>query len=93
MLAVGTGAPCLIVDCAGLAESAEKNFEAGYRGFLEQAAGSALQVLLTGGRRPLRERATALTAERGLAFQHFERFDSAVAHALERAGYRLMRRS
>jgi hypothetical protein len=93
MLAVGTGAPCLIIDCGGLAEPGEKNFEAGYRGFLEQAAGSALQVLLSSGRRPLRERAEASTTERGLAFQHFERFDSAVAHALERAGYLLMRRS
>jgi hypothetical protein len=50
-------------------------------------------VLLTGGRRPLRERAATATSEHGLAFQHFERFDSAVAHALERAGYLLMRRS
>jgi hypothetical protein len=93
MLAVGTGAPCLIIDCGGLAEPAEKNFEAGYRSFLEQAAGSALQVLLSSGRRPLRERAEAQTAERGLSFQHFERFDSAVAHAIERAGYLLMKRS
>ena len=93
MLAVGTGAPCLIIDTAGLAEPGEKNFEGGYRGFLEQAEGSALQVLLSGGRRPLRERAAALTAERGLAYQHFEHFDSAVAHAIERAGYLLMRRS
>lgn len=93
MLAVGTGAPCLIIDCGGLAEPGEKNFEGGYRGFLEQAEGSALQVLLSGGRRPLRERAAALTGERGMSFQHFERFDSAVAHAIERAGYLLMRRS
>jgi hypothetical protein len=93
MLSVGTGAPCLIIDCAGLAEVSEKNFEAGYRAFLEQAAGSALQVVLSGARRPLRERAAALTAERALSFQHFDRFDSAVAHALERAGYLLVRRS
>src|SRR3954469_15839699 len=33
MLAVGTGAPCLIIDCAGLAELGEKNFDAGFRGF------------------------------------------------------------
>jgi hypothetical protein len=31
-------------------------------------------------------------AER-LAFQHFDRFDSAVAHSLERAGHLLMWRS
>ena len=93
MLSVGTGAPCLIIDCAGLAEPGEKNFEAGYQGFLAQAEGSALQVLLSGGRRPLRERASALAGERGLSSQHFERFDSAVAHAIERAGYLLMRRS
>jgi hypothetical protein len=93
MLAVGTGAPCLIIDCGGLAAPAEKNFDAGYRGFLEQAAGSALQVVLANARRPLRERAAVATAERGLSFQHFDRFDSAVAHALERAGYHVMRRS
>ena len=93
MLAVGTGAPCLIIDCAGLAEPGEKNFDAGFRGFLEQAEGSALQVVLSTTRRPLRERAATLTGERGLSFQHFDRFDSAVAHALERAGYLLMRRS
>ena len=92
MLAVGTGAPCLIIDCGGLAEPAEKHFEVGYRGFLEQAAGSALQVVLANARRPLRERAAAATSARGLSFQHFERFDSAVAHALERAGYHVMRR-
>lgn len=92
MLAIGTGAPCLIVDCGGLAEAGEKNFEAGYRELLEQAEGSAIQILLSTARRPLRERAAALTGERGLAFQHFDRFDSAVAHAAERAGYLLTRR-
>lgn len=93
MLAVGTGAPCLIIDCAGLASVGEKNFERGYRGFLEQAEGSSLQVLLSGARRPLRELAAKLTSESHLSFQHFDRFDSAVAHALERAGHLLMRRS
>jgi hypothetical protein len=93
MLAVGTSAPCLIIDAGGLAAPGEKNFEGGYRRFLEQAEGSALQVLLAGARRPLRELAETLTGASGLAFQHFDRFDSAVAHALERAGYLLMRRS
>ncbi|MBX3156344.1 MAG: RsbRD N-terminal domain-containing protein [Deltaproteobacteria bacterium] len=93
MLAVGTGAPCLIIDCAGLAEVGERNFDAGYKEFLEQAEGSALQVLLSGARRPLRERTAAVTQEHGLALQHFDRVDSAVAHAVERAGYLLMRRT
>lgn len=93
MLAVGTGAPCLIVDCAGLAAQGEKNFDRGYRSFLEQAEGSVLQVLLSSARRPLRELAAKLTAESNLSFQHFDRLDSAVAHALERAGHLLMRRS
>jgi hypothetical protein len=93
MLAVGTGAPCLIIDCAGFSTAGEKNFERGYRGFLEQAEGSQLQVLLSGARRPLRELAEKLTAESNLSFQHFDRFDSAVVHALERAGHLMMRRS
>ena len=93
MLAVGTGAPCLIIDTNGLADQGEKNFDAGYRSFLAQASGSSLQVILSTSRRPLRDRAATLTAERGLSFQHFDRFDSAVAHASERAGYLLTRRS
>jgi hypothetical protein len=93
MLAVGTGAPCLIIDCAGFSTAGEKNFERGYRAFLEQAEGSQLQVLLSSARRPMRELAAKLTSESNLSFQHFDRLDSAVAHALERAGHLLMRRS
>jgi len=93
MLAIGTGAPCLIIDCGGLAEAGERNFDTGYREFLAQAEGSAIQILLSTARRPLRERAAGLAVERGLPFQHFDRIDSAVTHALERAGYLLMRRS
>ncbi|HEY4180018.1 MAG TPA: hypothetical protein VGM90_24415 [Kofleriaceae bacterium] len=91
MLAVGTGAPCLIVDTDGLAESGERNFDAGYRGFLDQAEGSILQILMARARRPLRERAAEQTAKAGLSFQHFDRLDSAVAHAIERGGHLLMR--
>jgi hypothetical protein len=93
MLAVGTGAPCLIIDCGGLAAASERHFERGYRTFLTQAEGSALQVLLSGARRPTRELAERLTAEHALSFAHFDHLDSAVAHALERAGHLLMRRS
>ena len=93
MLAVGTGAACLVIDCSGLAEGGEKNFERAYKAFLEQAEGSALQVLVASSRRPLRDLAAKLTTEGGLAFQQFDRFDSAVAHAVERAGYLLMKRT
>lgn len=93
MLAVGTGSPCLIIDTGGLAESGERAFERGYEAFLTQAEGTVLQVLLSNARRQLREQTEAATAARGLAFQHFDRLDSAVAHALERAGHVLTRRS
>ena len=93
MLAISSGAPCLVIDCGGLSEGGERNFERGYRGFLEQAEGSALQVLLSNARRSLREVAATLTGERGLSFQHFDHLDSAVAHSLERAGHLLMRRT
>ncbi len=93
MLAVGTAAPCLVIDCAGLTAVGEKNFERAYPAFLEQAEGSALQVLLSTARRPLREQIAALSLQRQVSFQHFDRIDSAIAHALERAGHLLMRRS
>lgn len=92
MLAVGTGAPCLIIDVGGLAETGEAAFEQAYTGFLAQTEGSSLQVLLASARRALRERTAARTTERGILLQHFERLDSAVAHSIERAGYVLTRR-
>ncbi len=93
MLAVQCGAPCLVIDCSGLAEAGERHFERAYRSFLDQAEGSSLQVLLSTARRPLRELAEKLTGARGLSFQHFDRLDSALAHSLERAGHLLMKRS
>ncbi len=92
MLAIGTGAPCVVIDCAGLAEAGTESFETGYRRFLDQVEGSAIQILLSGAHRNIRDLATSLASERGVAFQHFDRFDSAVAHAAERAGYLLTRR-
>jgi len=93
MLAVGTGGPCLVIDCGGLTAVGEKNFERAFPAFLEQAEGSSLQVLLSTARRPLREQIAALSLQRQVSFQHFDRIDSAIAHALERAGHLLMRRS
>lgn len=93
MLAVGTGAPCLVIDCGGLSEGGEKSFERVYQGFLDQAEGSALQILMSNARRPLRELAAKLTSATGLSFQQFDRLDSAIAFSLERAGHLLMRRS
>jgi len=34
MLAVGTGAPCLIIECSGLVEVGDKDFEAGYKAYI-----------------------------------------------------------
>lgn len=92
MLAVGTGAPSLVVDCAGLAVAAERNFERAFGSFVDQADGSALHVLLSGARRQLHEPAARLAAEHGIGFAHFERADLAIANAIERAGHLLMRR-
>jgi hypothetical protein len=92
MLAIGTAAPCLILDAGGLADGAERAFDSGFAGFLRQAEGSAVQLLLSRARRALRERVEAATNAHGVAFQHFDRLDSAVVHALERAGHLLMRR-
>lgn len=93
MLTVGTGAPCLILEANGLAEIAETAFLGAYRKFLDEAKGSALQVLLSGARRPLREQIASLSTAGGRPMQHFERLDSAVVHALERAGHLLTRRA
>lgn len=92
MLAVGTGAPCLIIDCAGLAEAGERAFERGYRAFAVQSARSAVHVLLSSARAPVTAFAAQAAGEAGLSFQAFERLDLAVVHALECAGYVLVRR-
>jgi hypothetical protein len=92
MTAVSVGAPCLVIDCGGLTAAGEKAFERAYKSFLTQAEGSALQVLLSTARRPMREVIEKMTSAHGLSLQHFDRFDSAIAHSLERAGHLLMRR-
>ena len=92
MLAVQCGAPCLVIDCGGLAEPGERGFDRAYRAFLEQVEGSALQICVSSARRPLRELAERLAREAGLSFQHFDRLDSAIAHSLERAGHILTKR-
>jgi hypothetical protein len=92
MTAVSCGAPCLIIDCGGLAVPGEKAFERAYEGFLAHAKGSSIQVLLATARRPVRDVIEVMTTAHGLSFQHFDRFDSAIAHSLERAGHLLMRR-
>ena len=56
MLAIGTGSPCLIVDCGGLVEAGEKSFDVAYQKFLEQVEGSAIQVLRASGRNPSKRR-------------------------------------
>jgi hypothetical protein len=86
MLAVGLGAPCLIIDLGGLAEAAERAFDGAFRGFIEQARGVAIGVLLVGGRRVVSDRAAGQAVEGGVALQRFERLDQAIVEALERAG-------
>lgn len=92
MLAAGTEAPCLIIDCTGLADVGEHAFKCGYRALVAQAAGSALQLVISGASRPIQAFTAAATQEAALAFQHFDRLDRALSHALERAGYLLMRK-
>lgn len=92
MLAVGTGASCLIIDCGGLAEVGERAFERGYRAFAAQATGSAVQVLLSSGRAPVNAFAAAAAEAAGLSFLAFERLDLAVVHSLERSGRVVVRR-
>lgn len=86
MLAVGTGSRCLIIDCGGLADAGERFFERGYRAFVANAAGSAVELLLTNGSSPMNEFAASAAREAGLSFLSFERLDLAVVHSLERTG-------
>jgi hypothetical protein len=92
MLAIGTGAPSLIIDGAGLAEAGERPFEAAYGELVIQAEGGAIHLLLSAVRRPLRDRLAAQAAAHHVSCHHFERLDGAVAAALERAGYHVARR-
>lgn len=91
MLAVATSAPCLIIDCSGLAEVGEHAFKCAFGAFVTQTAGSTQQLVMSGASRSLLDVTAPLTQQARLAFQNFDRLDLAVAYALERAGYLLMR--
>jgi hypothetical protein len=92
LLCVRVGAPTLVLDVSGLADpNATEVVEAASR-FFDQKRTGGFEVALSGATPPAVEAWTAVAKARGVAIHAVDRFDAAVARALDRAGAQLVKR-
>lgn len=92
LLVVRVGAPTLVLDVSGLSDPlAPAVVEAAGR-FLDQTRMGAVVVALSGANAQAADAWVALGRARGVTVTALDRFDAAVAHALERAGCQIVRR-
>ena len=92
LMVVRVGAPTLILDVSGLSDPlAPPVIEAAGR-FFEQKRMGAVEIALSGANGPVAETWVAMGKKQGVTVTSLERFDAAVAHALERAGCQIVRR-
>jgi hypothetical protein len=93
LLVVRVGAPTLILDVSGLSDpGAPEVLEAAGR-FFEQKRMREVEVALSGAHGPVGEAWIAAGRARGVTVTALDRFDAAVARALDRAGCQIVRRS
>jgi hypothetical protein len=92
LMVVRVGAPTLILDVSGLSDPlAPSVIEAASR-FFEHKRMGAVEIALSGANGPVAETWVAMGKKHGVTVTSLERFDAAVAHALERAGCQIVRR-
>jgi hypothetical protein len=92
LLVVRVGAPTLVLDVSGLTDpNAPEVIEAGAR-FCDQKRMREVEIALSGATPAARDAWAAVAASRGVPLHAVDRFDAAVARALERAGVQVVRR-
>lgn len=93
LLVVRTGAKALLIDVAGLADAQAPSVTESVDRFFAQPRLAKVELLLIGAPDSAAKIWHALGARRGVTVRPLERFDEAVAVALDRAGTLLVRRS
>jgi hypothetical protein len=91
LLVVRTGAPSIVLDVSGLTDPVAPEVLAAVGRFLDQKRMEQVEVVLSGVTAGVAEAWGRLTREK--LVHMVDRFDAAVARALDRAGVQLVRRS
>jgi hypothetical protein len=92
LLVVRVGAPSLLLDVSGVAESAAKAVDVAVRRLFEHRRMSTVELVVIGAAADVADRWQGAARAHKVATRNFERFDDAFAHAASRAGINLVRR-
>jgi hypothetical protein len=92
LMVVRVGAPTLILDVSGLSDPLGPSVIEAAGRFFEQKRMGAVEIALSGANGPVAETWVGMGRKHGVTVTSLERFDAAVAHALERAGCQIVRR-
>lgn len=92
LLVVRVGARTLVLDVSGVSDPVAPEIVEAAGRFLDQKRMADVEIALSGASGPVAHAWMSLGKERGVAVIAMERFDAAVAHALERAGCQIVRR-
>lgn len=92
LLVVRVGAPSLIVDTTGLADAGAPPVRTAFDRLLGHRRMSTVELVVVGGSGETLERWKTIARNNNVTLRDFERFDSALAHGLQRAGLNVIRR-
>lgn len=92
LLVVRVGAPVLVLDVSGLADPLAPVVRDGLRRFVAQTRVAEVELALSGATAQVADAWVAIGRAAGVTVTPVDRFDAAVARALERAGAQLVRR-
>ena len=92
LLVVRVGAPTLVLDVSGLADPIAPPVIEAVGRFFDQKRMGAVEIALSGANAHVADVWISLGRARGVTVTSLERFDAAVARALDRAGCQLVKR-
>jgi hypothetical protein len=93
LLVVRVGAPCLLVDVSGLADAAAAPMRAAFERLLGHRRMSTVELLVVGAGADLVRRWRDHAHGHQVTLRDFDRVDTALAHAFQRAGLKVIRRT
>lgn len=93
LLVVRVGAPCLIVDVSGLTDASAAPVRSAFERLLGHRRMSTVEMLVVGGAVDLVRRWRDLAHGHQVTLRDFERVDTALSHAFQRAGLNVIRRT
>lgn len=93
LLVVRVGAPCLLVDVSGLADGASAPMRNAFERLLGHRRMSTVEMCVVGAGAELLRRWRDMAQPHQVTLRDFDRFDTALSHAFQRAGLNVIRRT